>query len=60
MHWSCEISLADALLAFPVFVMMNLLSGSPTPLDSMPEILQTIMRGLPIPKPIITAMATAW
>jgi ABC-2 type transport system permease protein len=36
-----------ALLAFPVFIIMNLLSGSTTPLDSMPEILQTIMKGSP-------------
>ena len=32
------------LLAFPVFMVMNLLSGSTTPLDSMPEILQHVMQ----------------
>lgn len=32
------------LLAMPVFIVMILLSGSTTPLDSMPEALQTIMR----------------
>jgi len=32
------------LLAFPVFIIMNLLSGGITPLDSMPELLQTLMQ----------------
>ena len=32
------------LLAIPVFMVMNLLSGGTTPLDSMPELLQTIMQ----------------
>jgi len=32
------------LLAFPVFMVMNLLSGSTTPLDSMPEALQYAMQ----------------
>jgi ABC-2 type transport system permease protein len=32
------------LLAFPVFMVMNLLSGSTTPLDSMPEVLQHVMQ----------------
>jgi ABC-2 type transport system permease protein len=36
-----------ALLAFPVFVIMNLLSGGNTPLDSMPQLLQTVMQGSP-------------
>ncbi|MFN3231349.1 MAG: ABC transporter permease [Alphaproteobacteria bacterium] len=31
------------LLAIPVFIIMILLSGSTTPLDSMPEALQTVM-----------------
>ena len=35
------------LLAFPVFMIMNLLSGGITPLDSMPEILQFIMKFSP-------------
>jgi ABC-2 type transport system permease protein len=32
------------LLAFPVFIVMNLLSGGTTPLDSMPEVLQRVMQ----------------
>ena len=36
-----------ALLAFPVFIIMNLLSGGNTPLDSMPPLLQTVMQGSP-------------
>lgn len=32
------------LLAIPVFIIMNLLSGSATPLDSMPEWLQHVMQ----------------
>jgi ABC-2 type transport system permease protein len=36
-----------ALLAFPVFIIMNLLSGGNTPLDSMPQLLQTVMQGSP-------------
>lgn len=35
------------LLAFPVFMVMNLLSGSVTPLESMPEWLQNIMQFVP-------------
>ncbi|MEM7637104.1 MAG: ABC transporter permease [Pseudomonadota bacterium] len=35
------------LLAIPVFVVMNLLSGSTTPQESMPEWLQTIMQASP-------------
>ena len=35
------------LLAIPTFIVMILLSGSYTPLESMPEILQWIMRGSP-------------
>lgn len=31
------------LLLFPVFIIMNLLSGGTTPMDSMPEALQRIM-----------------
>ncbi|HLY88068.1 MAG TPA: ABC transporter permease [Acetobacteraceae bacterium] len=31
------------LLAFPVFIVMNLLSGGTTPLDSMPDFLQKVM-----------------
>lgn len=34
-----------ALLAFPLFIIMNLLSGGNTPLDSMPQCLQTVMQG---------------
>jgi ABC-2 type transport system permease protein len=36
-----------ALLAFPLFIIMNLLSGGNTPLDSMPQFLQTVMQGSP-------------
>ena len=36
-----------ALLAFPLFIVMNLLSGGNTPLDSMPRFLQTVMQGSP-------------
>lgn len=32
------------LLAFPVFMVMNLLSGGTTPLDSMPALLQHVMQ----------------
>ena len=35
------------LLAFPVFMVMNLLSGGTTPLESMPELLQGIMQLAP-------------
>ena len=35
------------LLAFPVFMIMNLLSGGITPLDSMPEVLQIFMQLAP-------------
>ena len=35
------------LLAFPVFIMMNLLSGGQTPLESMPILLQKIMQFVP-------------
>ncbi|PID35220.1 MAG: ABC transporter permease, partial [Rhodobacterales bacterium] len=33
--------------ALPVLVIMNLLSGSTTPLESMPEWLQTAMQAVP-------------
>jgi ABC-2 type transport system permease protein len=36
-----------ALLAFPVFIVMNLLSGGNTPLESMPIALQRIMQFVP-------------
>ena len=36
-----------ALLAFPVFIIMNLLSGGNTSLDSMPQFLQIVMQGSP-------------
>ncbi len=36
-----------ALLAFPVFIIMNLLSGGQTPLESMPIWLQRIMQFVP-------------
>ena len=36
-----------ALLAFPLFIIMNLLSGGNTPLDSMPQFLQIAMQGSP-------------
>ena len=36
-----------ALLAFPVFIVMNLLSGGQTPLESMPVLLQRIMQFVP-------------
>lgn len=35
------------LLAIPVFIVMILLSGATTPMESMPEILQTLMQALP-------------
>ncbi|NJO54403.1 MAG: ABC transporter permease [Bacteroidales bacterium] len=35
------------LLAIPVFIVMNLLSGANTPLESMPETLQTIVQVSP-------------
>ncbi len=35
------------LLAFPVFIIMNLLSGGQTPLESMPILLQKIMQFVP-------------
>jgi ABC-2 type transport system permease protein len=35
------------LLAFPVFIVMNLLSGGNTPLESMPVLLQDIMQFVP-------------
>ena len=35
------------LLAFPVFIVMNLLSGGQTPLESMPAVLQGIMQFVP-------------
>jgi ABC-2 type transport system permease protein len=35
------------LLAFPVFLVMNLLSGGQTPLESMPVALQKIMQFVP-------------
>ncbi len=35
------------LLAFPVFIVMNLLSGGNTPLESMPVILQKVMQFVP-------------
>ena len=35
------------LLAFPVFIIMNLLSGGQTPLESMPQVLQKIMQFVP-------------
>jgi ABC-2 type transport system permease protein len=36
-----------ALLALPVFIVMNLLSGGTTPRESMPQLLQTVMQLLP-------------
>ena len=36
-----------ALLAFPVFILMNLLSGGNTPLESMPTLLQRAMQFVP-------------
>jgi ABC-2 type transport system permease protein len=35
------------LLAFPVFIVMNLLSGGNTPLESMPVVLQNLMQLVP-------------
>jgi ABC-2 type transport system permease protein len=35
------------LLAFPVFIIMNLLSGGQTPLESMPVVLQKVMQFVP-------------
>jgi ABC-2 type transport system permease protein len=35
------------LLAFPVFIVMNLLSGGNTPLESMPAFLQKVMQFVP-------------
>ncbi|WP_374653946.1 ABC transporter permease [Dongia sp.] len=36
-----------AMMAIPVFVVMNLLSGATTPLESMPEFFQVVMKALP-------------
>jgi ABC-2 type transport system permease protein len=36
-----------ALLALPVFIVMNMLSGGTTPAESMPQLLQTVMQFLP-------------
>ncbi|TDQ83279.1 ABC-2 type transport system permease protein [Dongia mobilis] len=36
-----------ALMAIPCFVVMNLLSGSTTPVESMPLFFQIVMKGLP-------------
>jgi ABC-2 type transport system permease protein len=35
------------LLAFPVFIVMSLLSGGQTPLESMPVLLQRVMKFVP-------------
>lgn len=35
------------LLAFPVFIIMNLLSGGQTPLESMPVVIQKLMQFVP-------------
>jgi ABC-2 type transport system permease protein len=35
------------LLSIPIFIVMNLLSGAATPLESMPEWLQIVMQGSP-------------
>jgi len=35
------------LLAFPVFIVMNLLSGGQTPLESMPIVIQKLMQFVP-------------
>ena len=35
------------LLAFPVFIVMNLLSGGQTPIESMPIVLQKVMQFVP-------------
>jgi len=35
------------LLAFPVFIVMNLLSGGQTPLESMPVVIQKLMQFVP-------------
>ena len=35
------------LLAFPVFIVMNLLSGGQTPIESMPVLLQNVMQFVP-------------
>ena len=35
------------LLAFPVFIVMNLLSGGQTPIESMPVVLQNVMQFVP-------------
>lgn len=36
-----------AMMAIPCFVVMNLLSGATTPLESMPEFFQVVMKALP-------------
>ena len=36
-----------AMMAIPCFVLMNLLSGATTPLESMPEFFQVVMKALP-------------
>lgn len=45
------------LLAIPIFMVMNLLSGASTPLDSMPETLQIIMQAAPSTHFIAAAQA---
>jgi ABC-2 type transport system permease protein len=36
-----------AMMAIPCFVVMNLLSGATTPIESMPELFQVVMKALP-------------
>lgn len=48
------------LLAIPVFVIMNMLSGSTTPLDSMPEFLQVVMQAAPSTHFIALAQAVLY
>jgi ABC-2 type transport system permease protein len=46
-----------ALLAFAVFSIMHLLFGGNTPLESMPQALQTVMQGSPSTRCVSVAQA---
>jgi ABC-2 type transport system permease protein len=49
-----------ALLAFPLFIIMHLLSGGNTPLDSTPQFLQMVMQGSPSTHFVCVAQATLY
>jgi ABC-2 type transport system permease protein len=48
------------LLAFPVFIVLNLLSGGTTPLDSMPQWLQTVLQCSPTTHFVTFSMAVLY